>query len=83
MNFLRWIFIGRALSEGKLLRIVLVEGSAPVATQVGQFIKFDEISSSHGGHTLVAASLPRSYLDCMRRSRAPCSSTEHLWVRRP
>ena len=69
-------------AEGKLPRIVLVEGSAPTAAQVGQFIKFDEISSSHGGHTSVAASLPRSCLDYMRRSGAPCSSAEHLWVRR-
>ena len=83
VDFLRWIFARRALSEGKLLRIVLVEGSVPVATQVGQFIKFDEFSSSHGGHILVAAPLPRSCLDCMRRSRAPSSSAEHLWVRRP
>ena len=79
-DFLWWIFVGRALSEGKLLRIMPVEGFVPAAAQVGQFIKFDEISSSHGGHTLVAASLPRSYLDCMRRSGAPCSSTEHLCV---
>ena len=28
VDFLRWIFTGRALSEGKLLRIVPVEGSA-------------------------------------------------------
>ena len=83
VDFLRWILTGRALSEGKLLRIVSVEGSAPAAVQVGQFTKFDEISSSHGGHTSVAASLTRSYLDCMRRSGAPCSSDEHLWVRRP
>jgi len=33
--FLRWIFIGRALLEGKLSRIVLVEGSMPAAAQVG------------------------------------------------
>ena len=83
VDFLRWIFTGRALSEGKLLRIVLVEGSTPVAAQVGQFIKIDEFSSSHGGHTLVATPLPRSCLDCMRRSGAPCSSAEHLWVRHP
>ena len=82
MDFLRWIFTGQAISAGKLLRIVLVEGSVPVATQVGQFIKFDEFSSSHGGHISVAAPLPRSCLDCMRRSGAPCSSTEHLWVQR-
>ena len=69
--------------EGKLPRIMLVEGSMPIAAQVGQFIEFDEISSSYGGHTTVAASLPRSCLDCTRRSRAPCSSTEHLRVRRP
>ena len=83
MDFLRWIFTKRALSEGKLPRIMLVEGFVPVAAQVGQFIKFDEISSCHGGHTSVAASLPKSCLDYMRRSRAPCSSTEHLWVQRP
>ena len=57
VDFLWWIFTGRALSKGKLLRIVSVEGSAPTAAQVGQFIKFDEISSSHGGHTSVAVSL--------------------------
>ena len=62
----QWIFIERALSEGKLPRIVLVEGFVPAAAQVGQFIKFDEISSSYGGHTSVVASLPRSYLDYMR-----------------
>ena len=83
VEFLQWIFIGRALSKGKLPSIVMVEGSMPTATQVGQFIKFDEISSNHGGHTSVAASLPRSCLDCMRRSGAPCSSAEHLWVRCP
>ena len=58
---------------------MLVEGSMPVAARVGQLIKFDGISFSHGGHTSVAASLPRSCLDCMRRSGAPCSSAEHLW----
>ena len=80
VDFLWWIFTGRALSAGKLLRIVLVEGSVPVAAQVGQFIKFDEFSSSHGGHISVAVPLPRSCVDCMRRSGAPCSSAEHLWV---
>ena len=35
VEFLRWIFIGRALSEKKLLRIVPVEGSTPAAAQVG------------------------------------------------
>ena len=29
VDFLRWIFAKRALSEGKLLRIVPVEGSTP------------------------------------------------------
>ena len=71
VGFLWWIFIGQALSEGKLLRNVLVEGSAPAAAQVGQFIKFDEISSSHGGHTSIAASLPRSCLDCMSVAEPP------------
>jgi len=56
VDFLLWIFIGRVLSKGKLLRIVPVEGPMPTAW---------------------------SYLDCMRRSGAPCSSIEHLWVRRP
>ena len=57
----RWIFAGRALSERKLPRIVLVEDSMPAAAQVAQFIKFDEISSSHGGHTL-AGSVPAQEL---------------------
>ena len=83
VDFLRWILTGRALLKGKSLRIMPVEGSVPAAARVGQLIKFDEISSSHGGHTSVAAPLPRSYLDCMRRLGAPCSSAEHLWVRRP
>ena len=56
----RWIFTRRALSEGKLPRIVLVEGSVPAAAQVGQFIKFDEISSRLGGRTSVVVSLHRS-----------------------
>ena len=77
VDFLWWIFIGRALSEGRLLMIVPVEDSVPTTAQVGQFIKFDEISSSHGDHTSVAAPLPRSYLNCMRRLGAPCSSAEH------
>ena len=34
-DFLWWIFVGRALSKGKSLRIVLVEGSASAAAQVG------------------------------------------------
>ena len=49
----RRIFSGRVLSEGKTLRTALVGGFALVAAQVGQFIKFDETSSSHGGHTSV------------------------------
>ena len=73
-----WIFTGRASSEGRLHMIVPVEGSVPTAAQVGQFIKFDEISSSHGDHTLGAASPSRCCHDYMRRSGAPCSSTEHL-----
>ena len=35
VDFLRWIFTGRASSKGKLPRIMVVEGSMPVATQVG------------------------------------------------
>ena len=31
----RWIFTERALSEGKLPEIVLVEGSMPAVAQVG------------------------------------------------
>ena len=78
VDFLWWIFFGRASSEGRLLMSVPVEGSMPTAAQVGQFIKFDEISSSHGDHTSVAAPLLRSCLDYMRRSGAPCSSAEYL-----
>ena len=84
VGFIYKAFFGlEPYAEGKLPRIVLVEGSMPATTHFGQFIKFDEISSSHGGHTLVAASLLRSCLDYMRKSGAPCSSTEHLWARRP
>ena len=83
VDFLWWIFTERASLEGRLLTIVPVEGSMPTAAQVSQFIKFGEISSSHGDHTSVAAPPPRSYLDCMRRSGAPCSSAEHLSMRRP
>ena len=39
--------------------IVPVEGSVPTTAQVGQFIKFDEISSSHGDLTSVAVPLPQ------------------------
>ena len=78
VDFLWWIFIRRALLEGRLVTIVPVEGSMPTAAQVSQFIKFDEISSSHGDHTLGAAPPSRSCLDCMRRSGAPCSSAKHL-----
>ena len=77
VDSLWWIFSGRA-SEGRLLTIVPVEGSVPTAAQASQFIKFDEISSGHGDHTLGAAPPSRSCLDCMRRSGAPCSSAEHL-----
>jgi len=45
----------RALSERKMLRTAPVGGFALAAAEVGQFIKFDEISSSHGGHTLVGS----------------------------
>ena len=83
VDFLWWIFAGRVLSEGKSLRIMPVEGSTPAAAQVGQFIKFDEISSSRGGHTSVTMSLSRSCLGYMRRFATPCSSAEHLWVRHP
>ena len=40
-----------------MLRTTLVGGFALVAAQVGQFIKFDEISSIHDGHTS-AGSVP-------------------------
>ena len=60
VDSLWWIFAGRASSEGRLLMIVPVEGSVPTAAQVGQFTKFDEISSSHGDHTSVATPPLRS-----------------------
>ena len=47
VDSLRWIFTGRALSEGRLLMIAPVESSVPTTAQVGQFIKFDEISFGH------------------------------------
>ena len=58
VDSLWWIFTERASSEGRLLTIVLVEGSMPTAAQVSQFIKFDEISSSHGDLTSVAVPPP-------------------------
>ena len=78
VDSLRWIFTRQALSEGRLLMIAPVESSVPTTAQVGQFIKFDEISFGHGDHTLGAAPPSRSCLDYMRRSGAPCSSAEHL-----
>ena len=45
VDFLWWIFSGRASSEGELLMIVPVEGSVPIAAQVGQFIKFDAMAT--------------------------------------
>ena len=55
------VFSGRALSERKTLGTALVGGLALAAAQVGQFIKFDETSSSHGGHTS-AGSVPAQEL---------------------
>ena len=57
MDFFRRIFFGRVLSEGKPLRTTLVGGFILAATQVGQFIKFDEASFIHGGRTS-AVSIP-------------------------
>ena len=51
----------RALLERKLPRTMLVEGFAPAAAQVSQFIEFDETSSSHGSHTS-AGSVPAQEL---------------------
>ena len=57
----RRVFSGRVLSERKMLGTTPVGGFALAAAQVGQFIKFDEISSNHGGHTL-AGSIPAQEL---------------------
>ena len=71
----RRIFSERALLEGKTPRTALVGGFALTATQVGQFIKFDETSSSHGGHTSAgsapAQELPR-LLEKVRSSMLFC-----------
>ena len=45
----RRIFSERALSEVKPPRTALVGGFTLGAAQAGQFIKFDDTSSSHGG----------------------------------
>ena len=45
------IFFGQAFSEGKPPRTMLVGVFTLVDAWVVQFIKFDETSSSHGGHT--------------------------------
>ena len=66
-NSFQRIFIGRALSEGKPPRTAPVEGFAPVAAQVDQFIEFDEMSetsSSHGSHTMTG-SIPIQGLPCL------------------
>ena len=56
----RRIFSGRALSVGKPPRTAPMGGFSLTATQVGQFIKFDEMletSISHGGHTSAGSAL--------------------------
>jgi len=53
-DFFRRIFSGQALSVGKPPRTAPMGGFALPAAQVGQFMKFDEMSEtsiSHGGHT--------------------------------
>ena len=60
-RFFRWIFFGRVLLVGKPPRAASVGGFALVAAQIGQFLKFDEVSEtsiSHGGHSSVG-SAPR------------------------
>ena len=57
MDSFRRVFSGRALSERKMLGTAPVEGFALAAAQVGQFIKFDETSSSYGGHTTAGSVL--------------------------
>jgi len=43
------------LLERKTLGTTLVGGFTLAAAQVGQFIKFHEITSSHGSHTSVGS----------------------------
>ena len=67
VGFFRRIFSGRALSVGKPPRTTLMGGFTVAAAQVGQFIKFDEMSktsTSHGGHTS-AGSIPVQELPCL------------------
>ena len=59
-DFFRRIFSGQALSVGQPPRTAPMGGFALPAAQVGQFMKFDEMSEtsiSHGGHTS-AGSIP-------------------------
>ena len=53
-NLSQRTFSERALSMGKPPRTTLMGGFALAATQIGQFMKFDdmlETSISHGGHS--------------------------------
>ena len=53
-----WIFSGRALSVGKPPKTASMGGFALTATQIGQFMKFDEMSETsiiHGGHSLTGS----------------------------
>ena len=57
----RQSFFGRVLLVGRPLGTVSMGGFALAAAQIGQFMKFDEMSEtsiSHGGHTS-AGSAPR------------------------
>ena len=59
-NLFWQIFSGRALSVERPPRTASMEGFALAATQIGQFMKFDEMSetsTSHGGH-ISAGSVP-------------------------
>ena len=60
-DLFRRTFSRRALLVGKPPRTTLIGSFALAATQVSQFIKFDEISFSHSGHTL-AGSVPAQEL---------------------
>ena len=58
VGFFWQIFSGRALSVGKPPRTTLMGGFALAAAQIGQFMKFDEMSEtsiSHGGLSSVGS----------------------------
>ena len=68
-DLLRRIFFGQALSVGKPPRTTSLGGFALAPAQIGQFMKFDEMSEtsiSHGSHTSAGDALVQVPLSGLR-----------------